>query len=112
MRFIMRETHMYTLVLYTPVNMYAYVLQWVSVNFNLNTLLYFNFSILGSCSDLMKVKFQSTSFKVLMFQPIMFCCPFSSQAVHMLVTAATDLQKDIVEGGRVKWILCSFSTSL
>ncbi|XP_054613531.1 huntingtin-interacting protein 1-related protein-like [Dunckerocampus dactyliophorus] len=34
-----------------------------------------NQSILGSCSDLMK-------------------------AVHMLVTAATDLQKDIVEGGR------------
>lgn len=26
---------------------------------------------------------------------------FPSQAVHMLVTAATDLQKDIVEGGRV-----------
>lgn len=26
---------------------------------------------------------------------------FSMQAVHMLVTAATDLQKDIVEGGRV-----------
>uniref|UniRef100_A0A3Q2WQ38 Rab interacting lysosomal protein like 1 n=1 Tax=Haplochromis burtoni TaxID=8153 RepID=A0A3Q2WQ38_HAPBU len=34
-----------------------------------------NQNILGSCSDLMK-------------------------AVHMLVTAATDLQKDIVEGGR------------
>uniref|UniRef100_A0A668AXT1 Huntingtin interacting protein 1 related n=1 Tax=Myripristis murdjan TaxID=586833 RepID=A0A668AXT1_9TELE len=34
-----------------------------------------NQSILGSCSDLMK-------------------------AIHMLVTAATDLQKDIVEGGR------------
>ncbi|AWO96006.1 putative RILP-like protein 1 [Scophthalmus maximus] len=43
---------------------------------NLNTFfLLFHHSILGSCSDLMK-------------------------AVHMLVTAATDLQKDIVEGGR------------
>lgn len=30
------------------------------------------------------------------------------QAVHMLVTAATDLQKDIVDGGRVSYTSNSF----
>lgn len=32
---------------------------------------------------------------------IPFSLLFPLQAVHMLVTAATDLQKDIVDGGRV-----------
>lgn len=70
---------------------------------------YFPDSILGSCSDLMKAGFL-TLFKhisvnssfIRFHLKVVFSGP-SLQAVHMLVTAATDLQKDIVEGGRVSW---------
>lgn len=43
----------------------AYILQRVMMNFYFNILLCFNFSILGSCSDLMKVTSPSTSFNAL-----------------------------------------------
>ena len=56
---------------------------FLSLPLNFSPLLSLPLSILGSCSDLMK-------------------------AIHMLVTAATDLQKDIVESGRVssKYYIC------
>lgn len=65
-------------------------------------------SILGSCSDLMKVRSLSAFSKCIFVNSWFFftlfissALLFSLQAVHMLVTASTDLQKDIVEGGRV-----------
>lgn len=36
---------------------------------------------------------------------ILLLWSFCLQAVHMLVTASTDLQKDIVEGGRVSYCI-------
>lgn len=76
--------------------------------FYLFILFYFHYSILGSCSDLMKVS-SSTLFKhisvnsfIIFTQYFSPALLFSLQAIHMLVTAATDLQKDIVEGGRVR----------